>query len=92
LKLSLLGRLVQESRFGFYGGQVKFTNNSDRFGLNSLFAESRATLSHPRNATAPLIAVLVEALYYLNPVQFEKWSFAQKRNRVNKRRYEYSKC
>lgn len=28
-------------------------------------AYSRATLSHPRNATAPLIAVLVEALYYL---------------------------
>ncbi|MGB3761434.1 MAG: dynamin-like GTPase family protein [Rivularia sp. (in: cyanobacteria)] len=25
----------------------------------------RATLSHPRNATAPLIAILVEALYYL---------------------------
>ena len=28
-------------------------------------AYSRATLSHSRNATAPLIAVLVEALYYL---------------------------
>ncbi len=28
-------------------------------------AYSRATLNHPRNATAPLIAVLVEALYYL---------------------------
>jgi len=28
-------------------------------------AYSRATLSHPRNATAPFIAVLVEALYYL---------------------------
>ena len=28
-------------------------------------AYSRATLSHPRHATAPLIAVLVEALYYL---------------------------
>jgi replication fork clamp-binding protein CrfC len=28
-------------------------------------AYSRATLSHPQNATAPLIAVLVEALYYL---------------------------
>ena len=28
-------------------------------------AYSQATLSHPRNATAPLIAVLVEALYYL---------------------------
>ncbi|MEM9926119.1 MAG: dynamin-like GTPase family protein [Cyanobacteria bacterium P01_D01_bin.50] len=25
----------------------------------------RATLNHPRNATAPLIAILVEALYYL---------------------------
>ncbi len=29
-------------------------------------AYSRATLSHRRNATAPLIAVLVEALYYLS--------------------------
>ncbi len=28
-------------------------------------AYSRATLSHPRHATAPLMAVLVEALYYL---------------------------
>jgi len=28
-------------------------------------AYSRATISHPRNATAPLIAVLVEALYHL---------------------------
>ncbi|MEB3192854.1 MAG: dynamin family protein, partial [Snowella sp.] len=28
-------------------------------------AYSRATLNHPRNATAPFIAVLVEALYYL---------------------------
>lgn len=28
-------------------------------------AYSRATITHPRNATAPLIAVLVEALYYL---------------------------
>lgn len=29
-------------------------------------AYSRATKSHPRNATAPLLAVLVEALYYLS--------------------------
>ncbi|HEY9861592.1 MAG TPA: hypothetical protein V6D16_18975 [Candidatus Obscuribacterales bacterium] len=28
-------------------------------------AYSRATLSHPRNATAPLMAILVEAFYYL---------------------------
>ncbi|MBV8884320.1 MAG: dynamin-like GTPase family protein [Chroococcidiopsidaceae cyanobacterium CP_BM_RX_35] len=28
-------------------------------------AYRRSTLSHPRNATAPLIAILVEALYYL---------------------------
>jgi len=28
-------------------------------------AYRRATLSHPRNATAPLIAILVEAFYYL---------------------------
>jgi len=30
-----------------------------------LAAYERATLKHPRNSTAPLIAVLVEALYYL---------------------------
>lgn len=29
-------------------------------------AYSRATMNHPRNATAPLIAILVEALYYLS--------------------------
>jgi replication fork clamp-binding protein CrfC len=29
------------------------------------YAYQRATLSHPRNATAPLIAILVEAFYYL---------------------------
>ena len=29
-------------------------------------AYRRATLSHPRNATAPLIAILVEAFYYLS--------------------------
>ncbi len=28
-------------------------------------AYSRATLSHPRNATAPLMAIMVEAFYYL---------------------------
>jgi len=35
----------------------------DTFSVEAAY--SRATLSHPRNATAPLIAVLVEALYYL---------------------------
>lgn len=35
----------------------------DTFSVASAY--SRATISHPRNATAPLIAVLVEALYYL---------------------------
>lgn len=29
------------------------------------YAYRRATISHPRNATAPLIAILVEAFYYL---------------------------
>ena len=29
-------------------------------------AYRRATLSHPRNATAPLLAILVEAFYYLS--------------------------
>lgn len=35
----------------------------DSFSVEDAY--SRATMSHPRNATAPLIAVLVEALYYL---------------------------
>ncbi|HEY9690826.1 MAG TPA: dynamin family protein [Oculatellaceae cyanobacterium] len=35
----------------------------DTFSVEAAY--SRATMNHPRNATAPLIAVLVEALYYL---------------------------
>ena len=35
----------------------------DSFSVRAAYES--ATLSHPRNATAPLIAVLVEALYYL---------------------------
>ncbi len=35
----------------------------DTFSVRAAYES--ATLSHPRNATAPLIAVLVEALYYL---------------------------
>jgi len=35
----------------------------DSFSVRAAY--QRATLSHPRNATAPLLAVLVEALYYL---------------------------
>jgi len=35
----------------------------DTFSVSAAY--SRATLSHPRNATAPLIAILVEAFYYL---------------------------
>jgi replication fork clamp-binding protein CrfC len=35
----------------------------DTFSVEAAYR--RATRSHPRNATAPLIAVLVEALYYL---------------------------
>ncbi len=34
------------------------------FSVSSAY--SRATLAHPRNATAPLLAILVEALYYLS--------------------------
>lgn len=33
------------------------------FSVNNAY--SRATKSHPRNSTAPLLAILVEALYYL---------------------------
>ncbi|MFB2898022.1 dynamin family protein [Aerosakkonemataceae cyanobacterium BLCC-F50] len=36
----------------------------DNFSVRSAY--QRATLSHPRNATAPLLAVLVEALYSLS--------------------------
>jgi replication fork clamp-binding protein CrfC len=35
----------------------------DSFSVASAY--QRATMSHPRNATAPLIAILVEAFYYL---------------------------
>lgn len=35
----------------------------DTFSVRAAY--ERATRSHPRNATAPLIAILVEALYYL---------------------------
>jgi replication fork clamp-binding protein CrfC len=35
----------------------------DTFSVSDAYR--RSTLSHPRNATAPLIAILVEALYYL---------------------------
>ncbi len=35
----------------------------DTFSVSHAYR--RATLSHPRNATAPLIAILVEAFYYL---------------------------
>ena len=31
-------------------------------------------------------------IVHLNPVQFENWSFTQKRNRVNERHYDESKC
>ncbi|KJH71439.1 dynamin-like GTPase family protein [Aliterella atlantica] len=60
-------------------------------------AYSRATLSHRRNATAPLIAILVEALYYLanqledvlvNSCQEVAASFFQRLNeRVRKAEY-----
>ncbi|MCM0593310.1 MAG: dynamin family protein [Gloeotrichia echinulata DVL01] len=36
----------------------------DTFSVGEAYR--RATLSHPRNATAPLIAILVEAFYYLS--------------------------
>ncbi len=47
--------------------QARMTHRLDEL-LNTFSvadAYRRATLSHPRNATAPLIAILVEALYYL---------------------------
>jgi replication fork clamp-binding protein CrfC len=47
--------------------QVKMIRRLDEL-LNTFSvadAYRRATLSHPRNATAPLLAILVEAFYYL---------------------------
>jgi len=36
----------------------------DKFSVEDVYR--RATINHPRNSTAPLLAVLVEALYYLS--------------------------
>jgi hypothetical protein len=51
----------------FHKLKAKMVSNLDELlqTFSVANAYSRATLSHPRNATAPLIAVLVEALYYL---------------------------
>ena len=48
--------------------QSKMIRRLDELLDNFSVAEAyrRATLSHPRNATAPLLAVLVEAFYYLS--------------------------
>ncbi|MBW4448084.1 MAG: dynamin-like GTPase family protein [Spirirestis rafaelensis WJT71-NPBG6] len=47
--------------------QLRMTHRLDEllhtFSVSNAYR--RATLSHPRNATAPLIAILVEAFYYL---------------------------
>jgi replication fork clamp-binding protein CrfC len=51
----------------FHQLQVKMIRRLDEL-LNTFSvadAYRRATLSHPRNATAPLLAILVEAFYYL---------------------------
>jgi replication fork clamp-binding protein CrfC len=47
--------------------KVKMVSRTDEL-LNTFSVESayrQATLSHPRNSTAPLLAILVEAFYYL---------------------------
>lgn len=51
----------------FHRLQGKMVNRLDELlhSFSVANAYKRATLAHPRNATAPLIAILVEALYYL---------------------------
>jgi replication fork clamp-binding protein CrfC len=53
---------------GFQKLQSRFVNHLDellqKFSVSDTY--SRAVKAHPRNQTAPLIAVLVEALYYLS--------------------------
>ncbi len=51
----------------FHRLQEKMVNRLDELlhTFSVANAYKRATLAHPRNATAPLIAILVEALYYL---------------------------
>lgn len=53
---------------GFQKLQSRFVNHLDEllqtFSVSDTY--SRAVKAHPRNQTAPLIAVLVEALYYLS--------------------------
>ncbi len=48
--------------------KVRMVSRTDEL-LNTFSVEEayrRATLSHPRNSTAPLLAILVEAFYYLS--------------------------
>ncbi|TVQ43731.1 MAG: dynamin family protein [Gloeocapsa sp. DLM2.Bin57] len=57
----------EEFEQDFHRLQGKMVNRLDELlhSFSVANAYKRATLAHPRNATAPLIAILVEALYYL---------------------------
>lgn len=57
----------EDFEYDFHRLTEKMVNRLDQLlhTFSVANAYKRATLAHPRNATAPLIAILVEALYYL---------------------------
>ncbi|MBD2391674.1 MULTISPECIES: dynamin-like GTPase family protein [Aphanizomenon] len=64
----LINSNSEEFEADFRQLQSRMIRRLDELLDNFSVAEAyrRATLSHPRNATAPLLAVLVEAFYYLS--------------------------
>jgi len=64
----LINNNSEEFETDFRQLQSRMIRRLDELLDNFSVAEAyrRATLSHPRNATAPLLAVLVEAFYYLS--------------------------
>ncbi|MFN5239043.1 MAG: dynamin family protein [Aphanizomenon sp.] len=64
----LINSNSEEFETDFRQLQSRMIRRLDELLDNFSVAEAyrRATLSHPRNATAPLLAVLVEAFYYLS--------------------------
>jgi replication fork clamp-binding protein CrfC len=64
---SLINNGCEEFESDFRQLQVRMIRRLDELLDTFSVADAyrRATLSHPRNATAPLLAILVEAFYYL---------------------------
>jgi replication fork clamp-binding protein CrfC len=64
---SIIHEKNKEFNQGFQKLQARFINHLDEllqtFSVSDAY--SRAVIGHPRNQTAPLIAILVEALYYI---------------------------